>query len=400
MFRLLNGDIVIPSHTLPLEQSREVRKWLAQLLNVGESSIFVENDESKHEDNIHNIHNVLVLPRSVLCMDQVNVIYTIDYIQSSEWMCKCVNESVLSILLPHLPKLKHLFGNPHPRVVTAIMQYEQHDDFSDWMWANPSDIVLDYMFDRGYRISTKHIRMNSNVRAIEYVIRKTKKPTRCIDEWHDFFKHPNEQSITFVWNLFFDRKKKEFYNTNQVYDCDNYGITNSYLPSNDHPTANELRVRDYEDCYIYWTKNLQTSDPKLLRKIIMSYRTIKGMGGASRLPDHLASNPSPTMIEFLLSDPKEIVEACQKNPNDQIVSYFIDEHPELIKYEVMACNSNPRALTHVKQWLLENPSCAYKLVDKMAVDNLLMLLQYCAIQVPFETVLRRFSDVADINVVM
>lgn len=395
ILRLLNGDLL----ETECKTADEAKMLLSHHLTVPTDRIHITKNE--HD----NQHLVFIVPTPQIVITSENIVrdFPVDqlahYPFDTTWLAECVNQSILDLFRPHLRSFHYLFANPG--MADEIMGYLSSIDpdhpprepHSPHIWRfkclslNPHDRVVDYLFVHPHLIYNSQFKLNSNRRAVKYILDHfSNHPVRLV-EWAGFFKHPYPESVEYVWNGI---RAQAFLQPG------NFDLRNpcelAFLPANDCDKANELRNRDFT----FGNGCCQSSNPELLRKCI-EYVTKNG----GDPPRELLANPSPVTVEWLLLHPNILetkARICQTNPHNDIVAYYLDECPSLIDVSALARNHNTRAIQRVQEKI-----DAVNILDPVHTSHIQYILTHphsTNIKLGLSFVLKRLSTVKDLEVIL
>lgn len=409
ILQLLNGDLF----ETECKDIHEARLLLSHHLSVPIDRIHITTDCNEHVQ-----HLVFISPTPQLVIRAENIVrdFPIDqfghYPFDTSWLGECVNQSILDMFRPHLRSFHNLFANPG--MVEEILGYLSSIDpdhppretYSPNLFRirclnlNPHDRIVDFLFAHPHLIDRVYFKRNSNRRAVNYVLDHLRDGI----EWAPFFKHPYPESVEYVWNSLREGEvKKAFRRPANFHFHVNSPHELASLPANDCEKANELRKRDFDTVNIFGNGCCQSSDPELLRKCIHyldKYRCAP--------PHALLINPSPVVVEWLLEHPNILERnavVCQSNPNDHIVTYFVDEYPGLINIDALATNPNPKAIQWVQKWLetRRDTETIYASLRWFHTAHIRYILNHphsTNIKLRLSFVLERLSTVEDLEVIL
>lgn len=304
LVKLLNGELV---ELAEVESTQTPENEIARILDVFPSQIrFIPSAP-------YSLVFVDTLPTILLEND--NHLFDLSFLRT------CKNTDILSYFIQMLPVFHtaryQISMNPHPQVVEYLLS-TSNTTLEDSASGNPSDQILDMLFQQPEKIHLGFMCYNSNPRALDYVLTSLTTNEMSLQslhthEWDALGSHPYLPTIQFVLGRFLE---------NVRHPCHS-------LLRNNHPYV------------IDWIMNHQDDLPK------------PELYGAAAVSENAQMIQLYTqLLESTSGEDVPTNHLFVRNPHDCAVDWLL-AHPHIIRAHLQyACiNSNPRMVNFlIKQF--------------------------------------------------
>lgn len=355
---LLNGEIIeFPND--PNDSSKH-HQTISKHLNIHPLQLRLIKPTNFNEDT----YWAFISPKPVVQLSEykiVNDFHNISYESYDsydfEWLRTCVNESVLTYFLKLRPCSKHLYRNPHPLVVEAILDHFDKNKESTIVELNknPSDRVVDFLLAHPQWIRLSTIRHNLNPRAIRYVYNEYILNILNTIHERDLIKclcciliHPNveEDMVDHAFTELIKLRHGVIKLVKLLNDTTNYTNINKYiLPKlmrqNSHQTFQEVfrhfqfHQRDYRQICQSISDKLETltqvSNVSKVSKDTCCPNYFDVLDNVSRLA---TISDSDEVMDFILSKPVLDVWLKSHEYTGSVVKLFSNPHPKAVEWAI------------------------------------------------------------------
>lgn len=359
LVRYLNGDLEEFKNC----SETKLKTWIAKSRNVSPDYIQIvqvdNNDHEMYETYVKIYMAWIDQPRLVFSVPKPSGrrIYNTEGLR---WLTVCENESIILFFLKFnkIDYLKLLFRNPHPLVVSHILDnLKRHTlthELLPFITANPADAVVDYVLN--HRMFDEHIGnrwsiMNTNPQMVERVIQHypypSFKPFRDSEEYDIFESGCSNTNTTMIEHLWKCNQEK----------C----MSTTAFWENPSPFAQQLAVNFYKTHlgtpqmnnshqFLYMSSALRQCYPDTVREFIKImdlspvYLQMALVNHSDIMVDHLFSHPDVYLTEGNLEH------GLCLNQNPRLVEYLLTHFSHTKLFPHLLANSNDRAVEESIKW--------------------------------------------------
>ena len=343
--KFLNGDLLHLTGSSLQDAIPSIADYLRDIKQLENSFRCVKVIQTTGDDPDTLYGFALITPKSILSLPSLSLSSMDPSLY--EMLRECVNESLLHHIFNILddPVMRasvnedgqtlesliwrHLVKNPHTLVVDRIFT---RDDLEIWdhrqgMSANPSDRVLDFLFEHPDRIYPQTMLLNSNPRAIDWIIHHVAPDVFHVEQYMNSVKNfLTREAVEWIW--------ANFQHNQNIMEClfmsaPSDALVDIFLehgPS--HHVLLPLSTRP--ELVPYYLKQLSV------------YKTILATDIS-----FLVMHPDPRITDWIIEkmdqhvDPEktEYLENLFEKPSEEILDWVMNEE-------------NPHITPNVRKWLL------------------------------------------------
>lgn len=350
--KLLNGDLL----------AVETLTDLASELKIHPSQIEIVGDD-KYDSSIESIQSmksVIIHPRRQIkiCLSAI-LFKDMSWCYAAVWLENAVNESILRLIVDKFgfEKFPPLLANPHPFVVSRIMQAMDFFTSTEsslfcrrFLCMNPSDVVIDFVTKQNPEIfRLVDMCLNSNPRMQKYVIEQHKIFVSMIDSVglkQTFTQFPRFET-GWDWGRLMQSESTEvlqyvFANLNSPNPLISRTNTVWSVPRSAHPLAMEMRLKQCKEgsCTNLGQLLMFCHDEELFKMYIDQ---------SERMSDHVMTIPHDIIVDWLITHPEQIRDVFSANCHPRAVEYLL-ANPQYIDEKFCFANSDERMIERCNRY--------------------------------------------------